>query len=152
MKLKLERICEWLGASTMPGQARPSPSAVYEHQKKRGNINKVWSNNMMLCVSSCKKELEIDNSIPRQTFCGNKLQSMVVRVTIRTPQTQVSSHNIYKEAKIQSSERERELKECFRQSWDKELKDRRLRYIDKFELNKKQTNIKISWAPVGAKI
>ena len=54
---------------------------------------------MMLCVSSCKKELEIDNSIPRQTFCGNKLQSMVVRVTIRTPQTQVSSHNIYKRSK-----------------------------------------------------
>ena len=51
---------------------------------------------MMLCVSSCKKEREIDNLIPRKTFCGNKLQSMVVRVTIRTPQTQVSRHNIYK--------------------------------------------------------
>ena len=87
MKLKLERICEWLGAVTMPGHAGP---------RERGNINKVWSNNMMLCVSSCKKEREIDNLIPRKTFCGNKLQSMVVRVTIRTPQTQVSRHNIYK--------------------------------------------------------
>lgn len=57
MKLKLERICEWLGAATMPGHARPSAIAsVCESIREGEETSTKFGAIIWCCVSQVAKK------------------------------------------------------------------------------------------------